>query len=188
MLARELFRAATWRFMPFAQKIAYSVIDMTINSLIRRRKRAMAEVSRPTAQKAIESRTNLRPCAFVARYQQVADFRLDPLHAFLGRRRAQIPTTTVGEVAWSERIAKEIEAFPPSSTPNPAAIASAITTRATARGNRKDTRPMRSIPSARACSAFSAPPTLSCPDPALDFSTSTSIGGCSASSRRKGFT
>src|SRR3981081_2356292 len=111
MLARELFRAATWRFMPFAQKIAYSVIDMTINSLIRWRKRAMAEVSRPTAQKAIESRTNLRPCAFVAR---VADFRLDPLHAFLGRRRAQIPTTTVGEVAWSERIAKEIAAFPPS--------------------------------------------------------------------------
>jgi hypothetical protein len=45
--------------MPFAQKIAYSVIDMTIISLIRRRKRAMAEVSRPTAQKAIESRTNL---------------------------------------------------------------------------------------------------------------------------------
>jgi hypothetical protein len=70
---------------------------MTINSLIRWRKRAMAEVSRPTAQKAIESRTNLRPCAFVARYQQVADFRLDPLHAFLGRRRAQIPTTTVGD-------------------------------------------------------------------------------------------
>jgi hypothetical protein len=27
MLARELFRAATWRFMSFAQKIAYSVID-----------------------------------------------------------------------------------------------------------------------------------------------------------------
>ena len=112
-IEQSLAVCAANKAQPFAQKIAYSVIDMTINSLIRRRKRTMAEVSRPTAQKAIELRTNLRPCAFVARYQQVADFRLDPLHAFLGRRRAQIPTTTVGEVAWSERIAKEIEAFPP---------------------------------------------------------------------------
>src|SRR3984893_12824231 len=96
----------------FAQKIAHSVVDMPVNGLIRRCKRAMAEVSRPTAQKAIESRANLRPRALVAWHQQVADFRLDPPHASLRRRRTQIPTTTVAEMAWSKRIAKEIEAFP----------------------------------------------------------------------------
>jgi hypothetical protein len=98
--------------MSFAQKIAHSVVDMPVNGLIRWCKRAMAEVSRPTAQKAIESRANLRPRALVAWHQQVADFRLDPLHASLRRRRTQIPTTTVAEMAWSKRIAKEIEAFP----------------------------------------------------------------------------
>jgi potassium-transporting ATPase potassium-binding subunit len=34
MLAGELFRAATWRFMSFAQKIAHSVVDMPVNGLI----------------------------------------------------------------------------------------------------------------------------------------------------------
>src|SRR5674536_220397 len=55
MFARELVRAAPWRLMSFAQKIAHSVIDMSINSLTRRCERAMGEVSSPTAQKAVES-------------------------------------------------------------------------------------------------------------------------------------
>ena len=44
MLARELFRAATWRFMSFAQKIAHSVVDMPVNGLIRRCKRATKRI------------------------------------------------------------------------------------------------------------------------------------------------
>ena len=84
---------------------------MTINCLIGRGDRAIAEVGRPPAQETIESRTNLQPCARVARPQQVADFPLDPPHAFLGRGRPQIPTTTISKVAWAEGVAKEIEAF-----------------------------------------------------------------------------
>src|ERR1700730_526764 len=113
MLARKPFRAAPWRLMSFAQEIAHSIIDMFVNGPIRRCESAMGEVSSPTAQEAIQSSLHLRPRTLVARRQQVADFRLDPLHALLGRACAQIPTATVGKVAWSQRIAKEIEAFPP---------------------------------------------------------------------------
>jgi hypothetical protein len=82
---------------------------MAVNCPIRRCESAMAEVSRPTAQEAVQSSLHFQPRALVARRQQLADFCLDPLHALLGRACAEIPATTIGKVAWSQRIAKEIE-------------------------------------------------------------------------------
>ena len=74
----------------------------------------MREVRRPTAQETVQSNLHFRPGTLVARLQQAADFRLDPLHALLGWVRAQIPPAAFGKVAGSPRITKEIKAFPPS--------------------------------------------------------------------------
>ena len=63
------------------------VVDRPIG----RGKGAIAEVGRPAAQKPVQSCPHLGPRALVARHQQVADLRLDPQHALLGRACAQIP-------------------------------------------------------------------------------------------------
>src|ERR1044072_2175279 len=109
MLTGELVCATPLHFVPFAEEGSRAVIDMLINGFVRRGKRTIAEVSGPTAQAAVQSRSHFRPGALVARRQQLADFCLDPSHALLGWACAQIPATTVGKVAWSQRIAKEVE-------------------------------------------------------------------------------
>src|SRR5262245_56762019 len=113
MVSGEPVCAASLHFVPFAKEVPRAVIDMLIDRFIRRGKGAIGEVRGPTAQKAVQSRSHFRPCALVARRQQRADFRLDPPHALLGRACAQIPAATFGKMAWSQRIAKEVEAIPP---------------------------------------------------------------------------
>jgi hypothetical protein len=54
-------------FVPFAKEIPCAVIDMSINSFIRRSEGAIAEVRGPSAKKAVQLHPHLRPSAFVAR-------------------------------------------------------------------------------------------------------------------------
>ena len=82
--------------MSFAQKIAHSVVDMSINSLIRRCERAIGEVSSPTAQKAVESVLALQAMrSMLPGVNRSLTFVLIRCTLFSGRARAQIPTTTV---------------------------------------------------------------------------------------------
>ena len=96
------------------RRLLHSIIDVVVNGLVRRCESAIREVCRPTTQKAVQSSLHFRPGALVTRRQQVTDFRLDPLHALPGWSCAKIPTTTLRKMAWSQRVAKKIEAFSPS--------------------------------------------------------------------------
>ncbi|MEY9595586.1 hypothetical protein ABIF74_000276 [Bradyrhizobium japonicum] len=109
-LIREPSDATSWRLMSSAQKGEHAVKDVSINGLMSRSKRAIAEVSGPAAQKAVQSCLYFGPSALVARRQQFADLPLDPQHAFLRRSRAKIPPPPIAEVAGSERVPKEVKA------------------------------------------------------------------------------
>lgn len=110
-LIREPSDATSWRLMSSAQKGEHAVEDVSINGLMSRSKRAIAEVSGPAAQKAVQSCLYFGPSALVARRQQLADLPLDPQHAFLGRSRAKIPPSPIAEAAGSERVPKKVKAF-----------------------------------------------------------------------------
>ena len=74
----------------------------------------MAEVVRPAKQRAVQRVAHFGPWIVVARHQPIANLRLEPLHALLGRARAQIPMTVRFVTVRSERVAEEVEAFLPS--------------------------------------------------------------------------
>src|ERR1019366_6128113 len=73
--------------------------------------RPVAEVVRPAKQSAVQRVAHFGPWIVVARHQQIANLRLEPLHALLGRARAQIPMTVRFVTVRSERVAEEVEAF-----------------------------------------------------------------------------
>src|SRR3954464_4149091 len=69
-LIREPSDATSWHLMSSAQKGEHAVKDVSINGLMSRSKRAIAEVSGPAAQKAVQSCLYFGPSALVARRQQ----------------------------------------------------------------------------------------------------------------------
>jgi hypothetical protein len=95
MVSGELVCATSLHFVPFAQEVTRAVIDILIDSFIRRGKGAIGEVGGPIAFALPATR-------LVARRQQHADFRLDPLYALLGRACAQVLAATFGKMAWSQ--------------------------------------------------------------------------------------
>src|ERR1700678_3506799 len=71
----------------------------------------MGEVGRPAAKQTVESLRHFRPCAFLARRQQVANLRLDPLYALLRGSGSQIPTAGLEKPFRSQGVAQEVEAL-----------------------------------------------------------------------------
>src|SRR3954449_3161790 len=111
MLTGEPLRATPLHFVPSAEEVPRTIIDIAIDGFVGRGKAAIGEVRGPADQKAVQPRSHFRPGALVARRQQRADLRLDPQHALLGWARAQIPAPSVGMMTWSQPVAKEVEAL-----------------------------------------------------------------------------
>ena len=63
ILAREPFRAAALRLMPFAEEAAHPIVDVVVDGLVHRYEGAMREVRRPTAQETVQSSLHFRPGA-----------------------------------------------------------------------------------------------------------------------------
>src|SRR6202162_2574673 len=110
----ELVWAPPCHFVPSCEEVAYALINVSVNAAECRSARPMAEVVRPAKQRAVQRVAHFRPWIVVARHQQIADLRLEPLHTLLGRARAQIPMTVRFVTVRSERIAEEVEALLPS--------------------------------------------------------------------------
>src|SRR5215211_9455227 len=109
MLAGKPLDATPVRFVSLTEEVSGPVIDVAIDGLVCRSEGSIGEVGGPTAQDAVQPCSYFIPGAFVTRHQQLADLRLDPLHALLGRARPQVPAAAIGKVAGSQRIAKEVE-------------------------------------------------------------------------------
>jgi hypothetical protein len=65
MVSGELVCATSLHFVPFAQEVTRAVIDMLIDSFIRRGKGAIGEVGGPTTEKAVQSHSHFRPRALL---------------------------------------------------------------------------------------------------------------------------
>jgi hypothetical protein len=83
--------ATPCHFVPSGEEVAYALIDVSVNAAECRSARPVAEVVRPAKQSAVERVAHFGPWIVVARHQQIANLRFEPLHALLGRARAQIP-------------------------------------------------------------------------------------------------
>ena len=95
-LTRKPSDATAGRIMSSAQKGEHAVEDVSINGLMGRGKRTIAEVSGPAAQKAVQSCLHFGPRALIARRQQLADL---PLNLRSNRRKLRMfnSTTTPGD-------------------------------------------------------------------------------------------
>jgi len=113
MLTGEPVRPTPLHFVPLSEEVPRPVIDMLIDGFVCGRESAIGEVGRPPAQDAVQSCPYLIPGPLVARHKQLADLQLDPLHTLLGRARPQILAPSVGQVPWSQGVAREVEAFAP---------------------------------------------------------------------------
>ena len=107
----EPLGATPCHFVPSGEEVAHALIDVSVNATVCRSARPVAEVVRPTKQRSVQRVAYFRPRIVVARHQQIANLRLEPLHALLGRARAQIPKTVRFVTVRSERVAEEVEAF-----------------------------------------------------------------------------
>jgi hypothetical protein len=92
-----------------------AIVDVIVDRAVRRQTSAVAEVRGPTAQKTVQLIAYYRPRTVVAGHQKFADLGLEPLDAFLGRARAQIPVAILPIVVRTERVAKEVKVFRPGS-------------------------------------------------------------------------
>src|SRR5579864_2355389 len=100
--------------MPSGEEVAHALIDVSVNAAECRPSRPVAEVVRPTGQRSVQRVAYFGPRIVVAGHQQVADLRLEPLQALLGRARAQVPLAVGFVTVWPKRVAEEVEAFLPS--------------------------------------------------------------------------
>ena len=87
----EAFSPAPCHFVPSDEEVAHALIDVSVNTTECRSTRPVAEVVRPAKQRPVQRVSYFGPWIIVARHQQIADLRLELLHALLGRARAQIP-------------------------------------------------------------------------------------------------
>src|SRR4051794_14654080 len=102
--------AAPLHLVPLAKERTSAIIDVVVDRPIGRHSRAVAEVGRPAEQKPVQPVAHLGPRFLVAGHQDVADLRLDPLYALLGRARAQVPMAVLPVALRTERVTKEVEA------------------------------------------------------------------------------
>src|SRR5262245_29371680 len=83
--------AAPCHFVPSDEECTHALADVEVDAAECRSARPVAEVVRPAAQTLVQLVAHLGPRSVVAWHQQLADLRLEPLHALLGWARAPIP-------------------------------------------------------------------------------------------------
>src|ERR1700676_4362470 len=105
--ARSLSRL----LVPLGEETPDAIADISIDGPIRANVGSIAEIRRPTRQQAVQFPAYLRPRAFVARHQKIADLVLDALHAFPGWTCAWILLSAVCGERRPQRVAEEVEAF-----------------------------------------------------------------------------
>ena len=71
--------------MPSDEEVAHALVDVSIDATQGRPTRAVGEVVRPAEQDPVQRVAHFWPRLVIAGHQQVADRRLEPLHALLGR-------------------------------------------------------------------------------------------------------
>ena len=111
--AVESFGAARRHVMTPHQKVTHAFVDVIVDRAVCGQSGAVAEVSGPTAQQAVQPISHFRPCSYVARHQQIADLGLEPENALLRRARPEIPMAVLAIAVRAERIAKKVEGFAP---------------------------------------------------------------------------
>jgi hypothetical protein len=94
-----------------AEEVAHRFVDVIADGPVGHQACSVAEVSGPPPQHCVEPVTDLGPRIMVAPNQKLIDIRREPPDTFLGRARAQLPTTIFAMVIWSKRVAKEVEVF-----------------------------------------------------------------------------
>ena len=107
----EPFSPAPCHLVPSGEEVAHALVDVSIDATESRPTRAIGEVVRPAEQRSVQRVAHFWPRVVVAGDQQVADLRLEPLHALLGRACAQIPFAVRLITMRAERVAEEVEAF-----------------------------------------------------------------------------
>src|SRR5258708_21441437 len=110
---RSRLSATPWPFVPSGEEGAHALIDVSVNATECRSARPVAEAVRPAKQRSVQRVAYFRPRIVVARHQQIANLRLEPLHALLGLARAQIPKTVRSVTVRSEQAAAYVDAFSP---------------------------------------------------------------------------
>src|SRR2546428_10634381 len=73
------------------QKVAYAIVNVVVDRLVGHEPRAIGEVVRPPAHRAVELVPHLIPRALVTRTEDLPDASLAPLHRLLGWRGPQVP-------------------------------------------------------------------------------------------------
>jgi hypothetical protein len=113
LLSRESVCATSLHLVPSAQEASDAIVDLAVDGFVSRCAGAMTEIRCPAGEKPVETFAHARPRPHVSRLQKIPDLGLDPQHALVGWACCQIPSSTFGKVARSQRVAKEIEALPP---------------------------------------------------------------------------
>ena len=103
--------AAPLHLVPSRKEPAQTFKDILVDATICLAPRAVAKVVGPASQRPVQLVTYFWPWIDVARHQKIADPCLEPLHALLGRARAQIPIPVRLKPMRAERVAEEVEAF-----------------------------------------------------------------------------
>src|SRR6266446_3437411 len=111
---RESVSATSCHLVSSGEEVAHALIDVSVNTAECGSARPEAEVVRPTEQRPVQRIAHFGPRIVIAGHQQIANLCLEPLHALLGRARAQIPIAVRFVTVRSERVAQEVEAFLPS--------------------------------------------------------------------------
>ena len=78
-----------------AEEMAHRFVDVIVDGPVGHQACSVAEVSGPPPQHCVEPVTDLGPRIMVAPNQKLIDLCREPPDTFLGRARAQIPTTSL---------------------------------------------------------------------------------------------
>src|SRR5262249_59218457 len=95
------------------EEVAHALIDVSVNTAECGSARPEAEVVRPAEQAPVQRIAHFEPWIVIAGHQQIANLRLEPLHALLGRARAHIPTAVRFLTVRPTRVAQEVVSFLP---------------------------------------------------------------------------
>jgi len=108
---READGAPRLHLVASQQKMSHTLTHIVIDRLIGHQPRAIAEVSRPALQNAIEPSMYLLPGPYVAGYQNVLHFPPESGQTLLRRTGPQMPEAILPEVMRSKRATKEVKVF-----------------------------------------------------------------------------
>src|SRR5579875_3367229 len=112
-VVRQTARAPRRDMVPLLQEAPGAFLDMLVDGPIRLQPGAVAEITRPAAQNAVQPVAHFRPCPLVAGHQHVVHLLSQSRHALLRRTGAQIPMAILPIVLWPERVSQKVKTLPP---------------------------------------------------------------------------